>query len=153
MACVTGGLQLHLLVQIYPHLLAQTVPPVLCSLPRHLPLTPPNSRPTLCLQCASHPKPPQPQPTITLINHPHSKKLGTPVPRLDLTPVLATLASEQQQDSAASPSSGAHNHQGHHPLLLLEDAPKPRRLELDGDAGEGGCGDDDYDDFEAQFGE
>jgi hypothetical protein len=53
-----------------------------------------------------------------------SKKLGTPVPRLDLTPVLASMAAEQD-----SPHEG-HGHQG---PLLLEDAPHPRRLELDDD--------------------
>ena len=53
-----------------------------------------------------------------------SKKLGTPVPRLDLTPVLASMAAEQQT------VSDRDEHQG---PLLLEDAPRPRRLELDGD--------------------
>lgn len=59
-----------------------------------------------------------------------SKKLGTPVPRLDLTPVLASMAAEQDGTPDTAPDS--HSHQG---MLLLEDAPR-RRLELDGDADE-----------------
>lgn len=48
------------------------------------------------------------------------------MPRLDLTPVLASMAAEQE-------SADAQHHQG---LLLLEDVPRPRRLELDDDADE-----------------
>lgn len=59
-----------------------------------------------------------------------TKKLPTPVPRLDLTPVLASLAAE----SEASPHGEGHSHNG---MLLLEDAPRPRRLELDDEADEG----------------
>jgi hypothetical protein len=59
-----------------------------------------------------------------------SKKLGTPVPRLDLTPVLASMAAEQDSTPDTGPES--HSHQG---MLLLEDAPC-RRLDMHGDADE-----------------
>lgn len=58
-----------------------------------------------------------------------SKKLGTPVPRLDLTPVLATMAAEQ--DGTPDTGPGSHSHG----VLMLEDAPR-RRLELDDDTDE-----------------
>lgn len=50
------------------------------------------------------------------------------MPRLDLTPVLASLAAEQEAEGEG------HSHHG---MLLLEDAPRPRRLELDDEAEEG----------------
>lgn len=56
--------------------------------------------------------------------------MPTPVPRLDLTPVLASLAAESEETANTEG-------QGHNGMLLLEDAPRPRRLELDDDSDEG----------------
>lgn len=50
------------------------------------------------------------------------------MPRLDLTPVLATTAAELDGTPDTGPES--HSHQG---MLLLEDAPR-RKLEMDDDA-------------------
>jgi hypothetical protein len=59
---------------------------------------------------------------------PDSKRLGTPVPRLDLTPVFTNM--EAEEEAAAVEAAAQHG------MLLLEDAQPLRMQDLDAAAEE-----------------